>query len=42
MQTEQRPLNLALRVLVNLLTESSFGQKCWTLEVSRNGKEREG
>lgn len=38
MQTEQRPLNLARRSLVNLYTESGFGRKCWTLEGSREGR----
>ena len=37
MQTEQRPLNLAGRPLVNLLTGSGLGRKRWTLEGSREG-----
>lgn len=36
-QTEQRPLNLAWRLLVNLLAESGFGRKCWSLEGSGEG-----
>lgn len=40
-QTEQRPLNLAKRLLPNLLTESGFGRVLWTLEGSREGRGRE-
>lgn len=37
-QTEQKPLNLVRRLLLNLFTESGFNRKFWTLEVSRENK----